>query len=400
MKKRTVRIFAIALAALMVLSLLPLAAYAQETEAPEEIPGLAWDGEKYVEVYHVYNGIEPEEAELYLAGDCQNHAVYWRYCIYCHHSAAEDWYRDKAQIEEELKQLKKSDEKADVASMFVNKLAELDAAYKFDGPVGDHVWGEFETVTEATCGEDGLEVRTCSVCEATEDRVIPATGEHNFVDGVCTVCSAEDPNYVQPVEETTENGEPEQTENGTTEGTEGNTTEGNEGNTTEGTENGTTEGTENGTTEGTENGTTEGTENGTTPRVPRTAPPRAPRTAPPKAPRTAPPKAPRTAPPKVPRTVPPRAPRTASPRRLRTASPRRLRTASPRRLRTASPRRPRTASPRRQRTASPRRPRTASPRRLRMISPRPIPAKSTSHRLPHLRMWLTPSWMQPGDIWA
>ncbi|MCR5742647.1 MAG: hypothetical protein K6F92_02800 [Lachnospiraceae bacterium] len=54
---------------------------------------------------------------------------------------------------------------------------------------------------EATCGTDGYTGDTvCDLCGETiaAGEVIPATGNHNFVDGVCTVCGAKDPNYVAP----------------------------------------------------------------------------------------------------------------------------------------------------------------------------------------------------------
>ena len=59
-----------------------------------------------------------------------------------------------------------------------------------------------EVVTkEATCAEAGTMNIVCVACDAivNEGVVIPATGEHNYVDGACTVCGAEDPNYVPPV---------------------------------------------------------------------------------------------------------------------------------------------------------------------------------------------------------
>lgn len=43
-------------------------------------------------------------------------------------------------------------------------------------PACDHVWGEWEVVTPATCTEAGEEKRVCSVCGEVETRVIPATG--------------------------------------------------------------------------------------------------------------------------------------------------------------------------------------------------------------------------------
>ena len=325
MKKRTVRVFAIALAALMVLSLLPLAAYAQETEAPEEfkIPGFELIDGRLVETEHIYTAEVAEEGYLVdpsEPGDCQTPAKYWRSCgnvnplteERCGYSAGAAYEAEMQQMMAEMNsRLAAGEKKENLTQIAAMMAAEIEAkyeSYKFEAlgdhqwveveaqpatcgsegceafrycevcgagretaviipATGEHTWGEYETVTEATCGEDGLEVRTCSVCEETEEREIPATGEHDFVNGFCTVCNAEDPNYVQPVEKTTEGTEgntTEGTEGTTIEGTEGNTTEGTEGNTTEGTEGNTTEGTEGNTTEGTEGNTTEGTEGNTT----------------------------------------------------------------------------------------------------------------------------------------
>ena len=53
-------------------------------------------------------------------------------------------------------------------------------------PNGNHVWGDWETTTEATCGTDGVNTRTCSVCSTTETETIPATGNHTWGDWVVT----------------------------------------------------------------------------------------------------------------------------------------------------------------------------------------------------------------------
>ena len=45
-------------------------------------------------------------------------------------------------------------------------------------------------VTQATCGSDGLAIYECS-CGYKYEKVLKATGEHNYVDGVCTVCGKE-----------------------------------------------------------------------------------------------------------------------------------------------------------------------------------------------------------------
>ena len=55
-----------------------------------------------------------------------------------------------------------------------------------------HDFGEWQTTLEPTCTEAGSKQRVCSRDSShTEVEAIPATG-HNFVDGVCTVCGAEE----------------------------------------------------------------------------------------------------------------------------------------------------------------------------------------------------------------
>ncbi len=58
--------------------------------------------------------------------------------------------------------------------------------HKFLG-TGNHSWSEWE-ITEATCGADGGKNRSCTVCGEEQSEVIPKTGNHNIVDGKCTVC--------------------------------------------------------------------------------------------------------------------------------------------------------------------------------------------------------------------
>ena len=65
-------------------------------------------------------------------------------------------------------------------------------------PPCDHVWGEWEVETPATCGEAGTEVRRCEKCNLQDARDIPATGEHTPNGNTdcakatyCTVCGAE-----------------------------------------------------------------------------------------------------------------------------------------------------------------------------------------------------------------
>ena len=55
------------------------------------------------------------------------------------------------------------------------------------------------STTPASCSTDGSSVVTCEDCgEVVSSDVIPATGNHTYVEGVCSVCEAEDPDYVAP----------------------------------------------------------------------------------------------------------------------------------------------------------------------------------------------------------
>ena len=57
----------------------------------------------------------------------------------------------------------------------------------------NHKWKTTNTVA-ATCVAEGYEMQTCSICEATRKaNVVPATGAHTYVDGICTVCGQIDP---------------------------------------------------------------------------------------------------------------------------------------------------------------------------------------------------------------
>ena len=50
----------------------------------------------------------------------------------------------------------------------------------------EHVYGEWEVVTEAGCETPGSKRRTCE-CGDEITETIPALG-HNFVNGICTDC--------------------------------------------------------------------------------------------------------------------------------------------------------------------------------------------------------------------
>ena len=50
-------------------------------------------------------------------------------------------------------------------------------------PPHQHIWGEYFTVAEATCNEDGSKTRKCTECGVEDTPVaIPATGEHTIVE--------------------------------------------------------------------------------------------------------------------------------------------------------------------------------------------------------------------------
>ena len=214
MKKSTVRIFAIVLAALMVLSLLPLAyAHAEEIEIPEglEIPGFTWLNGQLMEDGHRYGDVENEDFLVNPEdpGDCVTPAVYWKSCINvnpytgetCGVTAQADWEQAMERLKTELAQRRANGEQADFESIFVNAIDELDAKYKFTGDIKGHQWVEVE-YQPATCEQEGWETYYyCAVCGEGLDSipVIPATG-HRFVDGVCEICGIDDPDYVPPVE--------------------------------------------------------------------------------------------------------------------------------------------------------------------------------------------------------
>lgn len=53
--------------------------------------------------------------------------------------------------------------------------------------IADHEWER--TVTQApTCDKGGKATDKCAVCDKERDAVLPATGEHSFVNGTCSAC--------------------------------------------------------------------------------------------------------------------------------------------------------------------------------------------------------------------
>lgn len=51
-----------------------------------------------------------------------------------------------------------------------------------------HEYGEWVVIQEATCGEDGITKRKCSLCGDEESDTIPATEKHTYSNGKCVNC--------------------------------------------------------------------------------------------------------------------------------------------------------------------------------------------------------------------
>lgn len=63
---------------------------------------------------------------------------------------------------------------------------------------GQHSWDAGVETKAPTCVNPGIKTYTCTVCNATRQEEIPATGVHNYVNGVCSVCGAKDPATLPP----------------------------------------------------------------------------------------------------------------------------------------------------------------------------------------------------------
>ena len=63
-------------------------------------------------------------------------------------------------------------------------------------PANGHKWKLFQVMKEATCSETGKERYKCSACGETKDEEI-AKLPHQYKNGYCTVCFAEDPSGVR-----------------------------------------------------------------------------------------------------------------------------------------------------------------------------------------------------------
>ena len=59
-----------------------------------------------------------------------------------------------------------------------------------------HTPCDWMITSSATCVREGLRIKVCLVCqETTAAEYIPATGVHNFADGICIMCGGKDPNF-------------------------------------------------------------------------------------------------------------------------------------------------------------------------------------------------------------
>ena len=60
----------------------------------------------------------------------------------------------------------------------------------------EHNYGEWTEVRAATCADAGLKERACSICGKIQSEEIPATGNHAYENGICTVCGKMQPGGV------------------------------------------------------------------------------------------------------------------------------------------------------------------------------------------------------------
>ena len=236
MKKNVVRVLALVLVALMCLSLVPLAAHAQEHvhnyEPTRFEPTCSEDG--YIQMYceacgdggqileyipptglHSFMNVEDPEYLIH-EGDCEHAWQYWKSCSVCQQSAEEAYGKALDEMYEELNNRKNMGEEQDWETLIKNRVLLLDEKYKFsiggeghhyihvdrqeatctnDGwkeysycdvcgeyfnyeaiPAKGHRWGEFTQTKAPTCTEDGSRERVCEVCEVKEVEAIPALG--------------------------------------------------------------------------------------------------------------------------------------------------------------------------------------------------------------------------------
>ena len=174
MKKNVVRVLALVLVALMCLSLVPLAAHAQEHvhnyEPTRFEPTCSEDG--YIQMYceacgdggqileyipptglHSFMNVEDPEYLIH-EGDCEHAWQYWKSCSVCQQSAEEAYGKALDEMYEELNNRKNSGEEQDWETLIKNRVLLLDEKYKFSiGGEGHHYIHVDRQ--EATCTSDG-----------------------------------------------------------------------------------------------------------------------------------------------------------------------------------------------------------------------------------------------------
>ena len=196
MKQKSIRIVAIVLAALLCLSLLPLAAMTAYAEplTPEMLE-LMLNGELPPEIpphEHEYINAVIDEKYLAEAGDCtpgqEAPFVYYRSC-WCGESAE---YAFNLALEQ-AKQYAESMAAQGLANQIDwDTLKSSFERYRFEVDAVHH-YVHYEE--PATCGSSGEAWDECEYCcDVQNDTILPATGEHSYgEDGVCVVCGALSP---------------------------------------------------------------------------------------------------------------------------------------------------------------------------------------------------------------
>ena len=90
-----------------------------------------------------------------------------------------------------------SDWSADEVTASDTRKVETRTVYSYVLSRGEHSWGEWQVTAEPTCTGEGTQERTCAVCNATETDAVAPNG-HTWDTELqsCTVCGAENPDYV------------------------------------------------------------------------------------------------------------------------------------------------------------------------------------------------------------
>ncbi|MBE6926184.1 MAG: leucine-rich repeat domain-containing protein [Ruminococcaceae bacterium] len=67
-----------------------------------------------------------------------------------------------------------------------------------------HTYSAAVEMQAPTCKAYGVMTEICNECGHMKNELLPVSNTHDYADGQCTVCNAEDPNYVPPTEPVTE----------------------------------------------------------------------------------------------------------------------------------------------------------------------------------------------------